>query len=537
MSITSVKYKTMLTTQNGGLTVPVLYVSETYADIADHTTYYLDIGGVTLDGSILGLTEPDPSTPGSSIIYCPIKSNGGQVFPQYSDVLYYVEQNYIVHISRHIQAGDDMFSDFWVYGNYDNPKYGGRLLVFVVTSDGKTVWGLTTMMDMTLDDNIYEYPNNATFGYYHVKAPTGQTLAITSDRVSQAAQDLVGDMLGISRDVSDDPYALGGNSAVGGGQGTFSGLGGSVGFSALPTLSAVSTGFITLFNPTATQMGALASYMWNSSLFDLDTWQKLWADPMDAILGLSIVPVAVPNGGSIEVKVGNISTGVHMNRAASQYVTVDCGSVQVGEYWGGYLDYDPYTKIELYLPYIGTHALSTDDCMGKSVHVKYNVDILSGACVAEIACGGQVMYNYIGQCSASIPISGTDWTAVINGIISASTAIGSMVATGGATAPMAVPALASTAVNGMKPNVEKSGSLSGMGGMLGIQTPYLIITRPRQAKPEDQNTFTGYPSFITETLGSLSGYTEVEVMHLEGIHATESELNEIESLLKSGVIF
>ena len=151
--------------------------------------------------------------------------------------------------------------------------------------------------------------------------------------------------------------------------------------------------------------------------------------------------------------------------------------------------------------------------------------------------GGSVLYSFIGQCASSIPISGTDFTNVINGVISAAVSVGSMVATGGASAPLAVPALAQTAVNSMKPSIEKSGAMGGTGGMLAIQTPYLILTRPRQALPAHQNTFTGYPSFITEKLGDLSGYTEIEEIHLENISATESELSEIENLLKSGVIF
>ena len=116
-------------------------------------------------------------------------------------------------------------------------------------------------------------------------------------------------------------------------------------------------------------------------------------------------------------------------------------------------------------------------------------------------------------------------------------AIGSMVATGGASAPMSIGQIASTSVNTMKPSVEKSGSMGGTGGMLGVQTPYLILTRPRQALPSDQNTFTGYPAFITERLEDLTGYTEIDTIHLENVPATESELSEIESLLKGGVIF
>lgn len=335
--------------------------------------------------------------------------------------------------------------------------------------------------------------------------------------------------------INSDPYAPGGSSGTGGGTGSFDGTGDDVEIPGLPTLSAVDTGFITLFNPTPDELRNLANYMWGD-LFDVSTWKKIFADPMDAILGLSIVPVAVPDGGKAAVKVGNISTDVSMNKAAAQYVSVDCGTLNVEEFWGGYLDYAPFTKAEIYLPYIGIHPLAVDDIMGKSVHVVYHIDILSGSCCAYVKCGGSVLYSFVGQCSCSIPITGNDWTNVINGALSIAASIGTMVATGGASAPTAASTIVSTAVNSMKPNVEKSGSMGGTGGMLGVQTPYIIITRPNQALPEKQNSFTGYPSFITSKLESLSGYTEIEEIHLENIPGTEQEISEIESLLKEGVI-
>lgn len=276
--------------------------------------------------------------------------------------------------------------------------------------------------------------------------------------------------------------------------------------------------------------------MW-SDAFDLDTFRKLFADPMDAILGLSVVPVSIPSGGSGAVSVGNISTGISMNKAAQQYIEVDCGSLTIEEFWGAYLDYDPYTKFDIYLPYIGTHAIAADDIMNKTISIKYHVDILSGACCAYISADNTVIYSFIGQCASSIPISGNDWTNVINGVMSIAGSVGSMIATGGASAPMAAANIASTAVNSLKPNVEKSGAMSGTGGLLGVQTPYLIKTRPRQALPEMQNSFTGYPSFINESLAALSGYTEIEEIHLDNIAATDNEKSEIEALLKSGVIF
>lgn len=350
---------------------------------------------------------------------------------------------------------------------------------------------------------------------------------------------------GVTPELEDtDPYIKG--DQTGGGSGTGSGTGGGTGdfngttedvnIPNLPTLSAVDTGLISLFNPSSAQLKTLANYLWGD-IFDLSTWKKIFADPMDAILGLSIVPVNVPRSGSASLTIGNISTGITLPKVSSQYVTVDCGTINVNEYWGAYLDYSPYTQAEIYLPFIGIHPMTIDDIMGKPVHVVYHIDVLSGACCAYIKCGGSVLYSFVGQCSCSIPISSNDWTNVINGTISIAASIGTMVATGGASAPMAIPGMAATATNSLKPTVEKSGAMGGMGGMLGVQNPYIILTRPKQAIPAYQNRFTGYPSFITKSLSECSGYTEVESIHLENVPATDGELQEINDLLKSGVIF
>ena len=334
---------------------------------------------------------------------------------------------------------------------------------------------------------------------------------------------------------NDDPYAPSGGAWTGGGSGDFDNTTDDVEVPGLPTLTASSTGFITLYNPSVGQLQSLCNYMW-SGAFDIDTFRKIFADPMQCILGLSIVPVDVPSGGSSEVKVGNISTGISLTKASSQYVEISCGTISVTEYSGSYLDYEPYTKAELFLPFIGIHAISIDDIMNKTLGVTYHVDILSGACVAYVTVNGSVLYSFIGQCASSIPITGNDWTNVINGVLNISGAVGSMIATGGMSAPFAVGSIASTAVNNMKPSIEKSGSLSGAGGMLGVKTPYLILTRPRLAIPENQNRFLGYPSYISVRLGTISGYTEIESIHLENIPATGAELSEIETILKTGVI-
>ena len=333
-----------------------------------------------------------------------------------------------------------------------------------------------------------------------------------------------------------DPYSQGGTSKGGeGGNGTFDGSSTPVDIPALPSLGAIDAGFITLFNPSLSQLNALAAYMWDPVSFDVDTWSKLFADPMDAILGLNIVPVSPPTGGSAAVKVGNISTNISMPKVSNQYVELDCGTLEVKEYWGAYLDYSPYTKCELFLPYIGVRPIDIDDVMKKNVTIKYHVDVLSGACVAYVKCGDTVLYSFIGQCSSAIPTSGRDYTNMVNGALTIAGSIGSMIAGTGNPIQHAVSG-ASAAVNMVKPNIEKSGAMSGTGGLMGVQKPYFIFTRPKQALPERQNTYTGYPSFVTSTLSDCEGYTEISEIHLQNMSCTGDEAAEIETLLRAGVI-
>lgn len=354
---------------------------------------------------------------------------------------------------------------------------------------------------------------------------------------------------------SEDPYDGVGDSGTGGGDGTFDGSSDPVDFPNLPSLSAVNTGFISLFVPTQAQLQQVANYMW-SSLFDVSTFFKLFEDPMDCILGLSVVPVSVPTSGNAQITVGNIElSGITLPLASQQYVEVDCGSISfANKYFGSYLDYEPYTKMAIFLPYCGTHQINADDIMGKTVHVKYHIDILTGSCVAFVKCGDSVLYEYNGACASNIPVNSINYASTIENAIRIAVNIGTTVATAGASAPLtgATEAM-STAQNigrgislagstaegalSMKPNISRSGALGGSVGILGNQTPYIIITRPRLCKPKNQDLFEGYPSFIQTTIGDLvgKGYTSFTDVIISSQYLTDAEEQELEGILKGGV--
>lgn len=313
----------------------------------------------------------------------------------------------------------------------------------------------------------------------------------------------------------------------------------------LPELSAVDTGFVTLYTATDAQLQSLGNYLW-SSLWDVETnFKKLFANPMDCIVGLSIVPVAAPAGAAQNVKFGNITTNIALNKLSSQYVEVDCGTLNVKEYIGSFLDYSPYVNISLYLPYISYVELSPDDVMNDTIHVVYHIDVLSGGCCAMVETARKgLLYSYNGSCIANVPVTAINYSGAIQNAVSAvgsglTTAAG--IVTGAA--PVAAVGAASmlsnaanTAMNS-KPSISRSGAMGGAAGLMSYQKPLLVITRPRMSVPDKLNKFVGLTTNVTMKLSQVKGFTQVEHIHLSGIAATDDEKDELMTLLRQGVIF
>ena len=344
--------------------------------------------------------------------------------------------------------------------------------------------------------------------------------------VADAAQIHVGDI---------DPYSGAGESEPGAEEATFDFDSTSIDFGTPPTVTAA--GMVELYIPSTSDLASLAQYLWAGS-FDPDNFKKLFADPMDAIIGLQIVPVTATEIGTTPdtLYVGNISTGLSMPKASRQYVPVDCGSLSIPRRLGSYLDYSPHTEMQLYLPYIGFVDISPDDCMGGTVSVKYLVDIIGGTCVAQVKCNDHVLYEYAAACSCQVPVSAGQYQNIVLGSVRGAIGLvsGVLGAAGGGLLS-GLSEAADAAMSMTKPKIQRSGGFGGSSGLMGHQTPYIIYTVPRLIVPGRQNNFIGYPSYITRTLGDLTGYTQIDSIHLSGIPASQSEQAEIEQLLQEGV--
>lgn len=164
--------------------------------------------------------------------------------------------------------------------------------------------------------------------------------------------------------------------------------------------------------------GAFAKcyYMTSTELANLRSWMNSinvpeGFDPMQQIIGLSQVPVALSGDGAENVVFVNssavydpgvttraVDTGVATQQAMGTPISYYLGSVDIvrrmQERGEPYLDYD--CQIELYLPLIGMFSLDTQAVMGRTISAYAVLDPVSGTLAA---------YAYVSRDGHNLPIA------------------------------------------------------------------------------------------------------------------------------------
>lgn len=329
-------------------------------------------------------------------------------------------------------------------------------------------------------------------------------------------------------------YDEGDITPSGGGGGSYQSRNDAMTWPDLPSLSAVSSGLVSLYAPTAAQMLQISSWLWSDNFYD--NIIKNFSSPFDNIVGLYISPV-IPASAAATFIVGNVDSDIPVNKVSNPYVVRDCGSISVRKFYNSFADYDNYRSFKLFLPYYGIVDLSTDDFIGGSLAVRYNVDCFSGTATINVMTQRansvpHILHQYTTNLFSAIPYSGVNMMNYFNQIGSASA---SLITQGMSGNPIGMTAGISGLISA-HPTYGGSKGISMAGGLMGIQYPYLIECRSIRDMPPSYNKYNGIPSNKYKQVSTLSGYTEFDSIRVSAANATDSELSEIEKILKEGVI-
>lgn len=378
-------------------------------------------------------------------------------------------------------------------------------------------------------------------------------------------------------DEKDDEY---GNYSSGGGYGggSFDDSSDAFGLPSLPSLGVSEVGFINVYNPskgqlqgfadelfpdftipepsTATGIEAVAENLANTFEVLGDFAESFVnAGLVNYVIDCHIVPVAPATSGTAKIKVGFKTFEYTPAKVVSDYVALDCGSLEIAEYYQNFLDYEG-TRAKLYLPFVGFVDVKPEWFQSGKLGVTYHFNIIDGSCIAFVIATSSkskltntVVATFGGNCCVHMPITGVNYSSMISGVVGGIAGVASSGAkivsanqNDNATLGDNIEGTRSIASNfasalGSRPTLEQSNGYNAGMSFMCYRRPYLLIERPVASFSKNYPHERGLPLNVTKKLSSIRGFTTCENANLDGINCTEEERGVLREALKVGCVF
>lgn len=349
------------------------------------------------------------------------------------------------------------------------------------------------------------------------------------------------------------------------------------------------------FAMNITQIQALVDWLWNADDDEMteiiEGLALMGENPMNGLIDCRLYPFAITDmighSGYQLIKIGRTQStvgGVKLTNTSN--CIIDLGQCVFFEDRKNFLDYSPHTQARLYVPYCGWHTIDPAEFMGKRIHAKLIVDVVTGACNCIIYANNIILINATGTIGVEIPMTGTDSANFASQTINASMqCISNIVQAGGSLAAGAGNISKGTSLvkqatdvsrmsNSRAKDYSRGSSLqttgeqqlsTGLGSvadavyagwkahtvpvqyeMAGAATPacanwlpqyaYFVIDRPVPLIPDNYGHTVGFACCESGPLSGYSGFTVCTNVDTSGFaQATEPERAELKALLEAGV--
>lgn len=253
--------------------------------------------------------------------------------------------------------------------------------------------------------------------------------------------------------------------------------------------------------------------------------------------------------------------------------------VYIKRLFNNFLDYEPYSSLSLYLPFMGTIELPPSIFVGNTLSVYSSYDLISGMVTYMIYAGETQYVTKSALARIDMPFHGRDISDYSRNMLSAYTernvTMFNMISSLGSTVGRAGTA-ASISSNKLNPEGMISSSIGGVGSILGsigssiatanmydtilmksspnpstismgsiadgfanTLTPYIIRTVPEYAsgfKTEKYGKINGFACYHNDTISNYHGFTVIENPILDDIPISQAEKELLRTLLHKGVI-
>lgn len=281
-------------------------------------------------------------------------------------------------------------------------------------------------------------------------------------------------------------------------------------------------------------------------------------DPYAYILSLLQFPLkltpnwCMPRTPAGHIVIGGEDTNITASLIANEKPWVGAGTYDVPQLNGNFLDYDPYTQYELYIPCAGWVSLPDIVC-GRKIAVKINYDLTTAAIIGNVyvtidgkemivaSKSGMMGRETIVTGEAQGVRSAQITSALLNaGTGALNVATGAM--SGNAVAAVSggyniVAGLAQANIAANSAYTRTIGSTGGRAILCQFDQCYLKICTTRADIPDNYGHTCGYVCNLSGKVSAFTGYTVFDNVDVSGIgKATDREKKLIKQILESGVI-
>lgn len=211
------------------------------------------------------------------------------------------------------------------------------------------------------------------------------------------------------------------------------------------------------------------------------------------------------------------------------------GIFNIKPVYNSYMDYAPYTEIQVFLPFYGMLDLDVNLFMDHKLVVHFTVDIASGLITYYILRDDTIVQQVQAKCGIDIPITLSSMidvaSQISNNVVSKSVSLASATASG---SPIGM--VGSVLGNTASPKMHYLSGVGDNGALYGNRRVTLFIKHPQYNRPSNYGKMVGYPTYGKFSLSKLNGFVIIENPKIEMTEKMElSEYNEIISLMQGGI--
>ena len=278
------------------------------------------------------------------------------------------------------------------------------------------------------------------------------------------------------------------------------------------------------------ELKKLSQFLWSSDFFD--NILLVNNSPIENIISLkALIGSVAITGSSQSLTLGNVTTTANVT-PCNESIVINVGSITLPRKYNNFLDFEPYTKVQIYLPFYGCAMLDSSLVIGRTITIKYIIDVITATAKIKIIHDNKTLYEFKTTCGSDLPITSSNRASVEMGYLSSGVGMGISIASGNVLGGLA----SGLSMAQSQYHSSTSGNVSGVLNFHDSRMLTVLVDRPVYTELRNFNKTHGRVCNLSKTLRDLRGFTKCAENVQIPFNCLDEERSMIIEQLVNGVI-